>query len=65
MLTNTRSVPELLSVEDAARELAVSTPTIWRHVRSGKLRAVRVGGCVRIPRDALVRFTVPYETRPR
>jgi excisionase family DNA binding protein len=40
-------VSRLLRVREVAAMLAVSTPTVWRLVRAGELRAVRVGGSTR------------------
>lgn len=48
-----------LTVEEAARFLRVSPPTIYRRIADGVLPAVRVGresGPLRIPVDALDRF---------
>jgi excisionase family DNA binding protein len=44
----------LLTVAEVAGRLHVSRQTVWRRVRSGELRAVRVGGhLVRVPADAV------------
>jgi excisionase family DNA binding protein len=40
--------PALLGVADAARALGVSTVTVRRMIRSGKLAHVRVGRCVKV-----------------
>ena len=34
---------DLMSVPDAARQLSVSTSTVWRWIRSGGLKAYRIG----------------------
>jgi len=47
---------ELLTVQDVMDRLRVADETIYRHIRSGKLRAVRVGSLWRIPEDALDEF---------
>lgn len=45
------------SVQDTARLLSVSVPTIWRALRDRKIRpSVKIGRCVRIPASALERF---------
>lgn len=50
---------ELLTVQEAAGELRVSTMTVRRHIASGRLRAVRAGRAVRIERSALDAFVTP------
>jgi excisionase family DNA binding protein len=45
-------LPRLLSVREVADALAVSRVTVWRLVRRGELRPVRVGRAVRFrPED--------------
>ena len=51
-----RSVPDeverLLSVADAARQLSVSTATVYKLCASGRLRSIRILNTLRIaPRD--------------
>ena len=58
-------VDELVDVEEAARELTLGTSTTWRHIREGRLPAVRVGNSVRVSRSAIRDFQLPYETRSR
>jgi excisionase family DNA binding protein len=44
--------------------LNLSLSTVWRLVNSGKIRTVRIGECVLIPRDELLRIAsegVPVE----
>jgi excisionase family DNA binding protein len=52
-----RSVPDevdrLLSVEDAARQLNVSTATVYKLCASGKLRSIRILNTLRIARRDL------------
>ena len=48
---------ELLTVKEVAAMLHVNPITVRRHIASGRLRCVRVGRLVRIPRDAVERFT--------
>ena len=54
-----RSVPDevdrFLSVADAARQLNVSTATVYKLCASGKLRSVRILNTLRIaPRDLMI-----------
>jgi excisionase family DNA binding protein len=51
---------ELLHVKEAAVELGVHEITVRRYIASGQLRAVRLGGRVRVPREALNEFVRPY-----
>ena len=51
-MTQPRST-ELLTVQQVMSRLQVSDETVYRHVKSGKLRAIRVGRLWRIPSDAL------------
>jgi len=48
---------------EAARLLGVSSPTIWRWVKIGKLTAERIGREVLIPREELT--TVSKDPRGR
>ncbi len=59
----TDSLPALLTVHEAAERLRISEPTLWRHVKAGRLPAVRVGGLVRLEVRAVDRFVLPYEVR--
>ncbi len=59
----TEPVPALLTVHEAAERLRISEPTLWRHVKAGRLPAVRVGGLVRLEVRAVDAFQVPYEVR--
>ena len=45
----------LLTVQEAAKALRVSTETVRRLIRSGQLKAVRVAPrCLRISEDSLI-----------
>ena len=55
-------MPELLSVREVARLLRLHELTIRRHIRAGKLKAVKVGGRYRVRREDLDRFVVPVPT---
>lgn len=54
------SLPATLTISEAAERLRISEATLWRHVRAGRLPAVRVGGLVRLEVCAVDRFQVPY-----
>jgi excisionase family DNA binding protein len=50
---------ELMTIQEAARELRVSAITVRRHVAAGRLPAVRVGRSIRIDRRQIERFAAP------
>lgn len=47
---------ELLDLEEAAGYLSVSRRTVYREVRRGKLRMVKVGGSTRFRKSELERY---------
>ena len=55
-------MPELLSVKEVARLLRLHELTVRRHIRSGRLRAVKVGGRYRVEQEDLDSFIVPVST---
>jgi excisionase family DNA binding protein len=48
--------PELLTVEDASRLLAVGRSTVYQWIAEGLVPTFRVHGVVRIPRSGLIRM---------
>ena len=59
MKTNSLTIegcPAVLTVHELARWLRVSRNTAYQYIRLGKIRSVRVGRQIRIPRDALFEF---------
>ena len=53
---NKWAAPQLLTVEDAAIRLSVSTKSIRRWIEAGELPAVRLGRAVRVEESALAEF---------
>ena len=49
-------LPLVLHVEDLMPILDIGRNTAYALVRSGKIRGIRVGSHLRIPRDALIEF---------
>ena len=49
----------LHSIDDAATRLGVSVSTIWRLIRSGQLRAVKIRGRTLVPDSELQRLAQP------
>jgi len=56
---------ELLPVKEAARALGQHPASVRRHIKAGRLSAVRLGpgGQLRIPRRALDAFLEPVSKR--
>ncbi len=51
---------ELITIDEAARYLRVSTGTLWRFVRNGKITPSQVGGHYVISRMQLMFFAQNY-----
>jgi len=49
----------LHSIDDAATRLGVSVSTIWRLIRSGQLRTVKILGRTLVPESELRRLVQP------
>ena len=49
-------LPMTLRVEDLMPLLGIGRNTAYELVRSGKLRSIRVGRQVRVPKNALIEF---------
>jgi excisionase family DNA binding protein len=47
-------LPEMVLVEEAAAFLRISRNAAYELVKSGALRSVRYGRCIRIPKQALL-----------
>ena len=58
--------PTLVTPAEAAEALRLSVSSIYRAVRAGQIRAVRLtgGGALRIPRSELLRLSEGTMTRP-
>jgi len=48
--------PELLTIQQVMSRLQVADETVYRYIRSGKLKAIRVGGLWRVNKEALEEF---------
>ncbi|MBA0342526.1 DNA-binding protein [Stenotrophomonas maltophilia] len=61
--------PALLTVDQAAQQLSLHPKTVLRHIRSGQLRATRIGKSYRITAEDLDMFTgtvrEPSAARPQ
>ena len=47
---------QLLTIQQVMSRLQVADETVYRYIRSGKLRAIRIGGLWRVSRRALEEF---------
>jgi len=47
---------EFYSTEEASQLLKKGIATIWRHIKSGKIHALRIGGRTLIPKSELQRI---------
>jgi excisionase family DNA binding protein len=54
----------LLGVRDAARQLGIGRDTAYALARQGRLRSVRIGNRILIPRDELAAFVDREAARP-
>lgn len=64
MKVNTDVLPKLtLTVEEAAELLRIGRGSAYELVRSGRLRAVKIGRRILIPSDAINEFCTPHKTQ--
>ena len=49
-------LPLVLRVEDLSRALGIGRNSAYELVRSGKIRSIRIGKQLRIPKDALIKY---------
>lgn len=54
--TSLEDLPLVLRVEDLMPVLSIGRNTAYELVRCGRIRSVRVGNQIRIPKDAVVEF---------
>ena len=54
--TNPNTLPLTLTVPDASAVLRVGRSAVYNLVRCGRLRSLRIGHQIRIPRDAIFEF---------
>jgi excisionase family DNA binding protein len=59
------SAVELLTVQETADLLRVSAVTVRRHIAAGRLRAVRIGGRVRVDREQIGMLIKPVGVKRR
>jgi excisionase family DNA binding protein len=50
------TLPQLLTVPQAAAALSVCERAVWRWIKAGELETYRLGRAVRLAEDELVRF---------
>ena len=54
-----------MDTTEAAAKLGVSTETVRRWVRQGRLKAIRIGRTMVLARADVERFSIPRRGRPR
>lgn len=55
-MSSLADLPLVLNADEAAGVLRVSRWQIYESIKRGELRAVRLGRCLRIPRDEVARL---------
>lgn len=58
-------MPEYLTVREVAAIYRVNEITVRRHIRSGKLSAVKIGGRVRVRREDAEGLELPVQANTR
>lgn len=48
--------PRLLTIDETAKELRISRPTLYRHIKDKLIRVTRIGGRTLIDRKDLEEF---------
>lgn len=61
MLTSEEIPPLLFTIDEAARLLGLSPPTLYRVIRAGDIRSVKVGRCRRISAWALREYAAELD----
>lgn len=56
MDNSTRTEPLVLTVKETAEVLQIGKALVYDLVRSGKLRSLRIGRKIRVPRSALAEY---------
>lgn len=54
----------LLTVDEVAQRLRIHPMTVRRHIKSGRIRATRVGRSIRVPEDAITEPAGKRELTP-
>ena len=54
--THYDQLPLILSVDELAKILGIGRNTAYDLIRCGKIRSVRIGHKIRIPKDSLLEF---------
>ena len=54
--TSISSYPDILSVQDIQQILSIGRNSAYRLIQDGRIRSVRIGRCIRIPKQFLLDF---------
>ncbi len=55
---------ELLRVDEVASHLNISKSTVYLYIDHGLLEAEKLGGCVRVLRESVVKFRLASKLKP-
>lgn len=65
MQTNFDSLPMLLTVMEMAKVLRIGRNSAYQLVADGRIRTIRVGRGIRVPRNALIQFIEQPQPQPQ
>ena len=54
--TNYAQLPLILTVKEVAEVLGLGRNTVYELVQQGKIRSIRIGRQIKVPKSALVEF---------
>ena len=54
--TNYAQLPLILTVKEVAEVLGLGRNTVYELVRQGRIRSIRIGRQIKVPKSALVEF---------
>ena len=55
-MTQSKTLPEFMTVAEAAKHLTLSDQTVRRMIQAGDIKAFKIGGGIRIDRDAIKKY---------
>ena len=51
-----KGMPDVMTVQEAAKALRCSKNTVYSLIADGRIQAIRIGRCFKVPKTALVEF---------
>lgn len=55
------NLPEVVTVQELAEFVKISESTIWRHIKNGDLKALKIGKNVRIEKAEVIKWAKEKE----